>query len=329
MKIIVQAVAGSHLFGTNTEKSDKDFKGVFIPSGHDILIGNYDDTKVIKTNLTNTRNTSEDTDIELYSLRKFLKMCENGDTAALELLFTPEQFIIQKTPEWDEILAMRDKLLCKSVKAIIGYSRQQAAKYGAKGSRLGELSQLNDYLKELSKTQNTNKIKNIFEDIQTFCKNKNHIVVIKMQNPAKGVEEIDGISILGSKFDHHVTVGSLSKWCSDKFKEYGQRAREAKNNNGIDWKALSHALRVCIQAKELLSTGHITLPHSGDNLKLLMDVKQGNYNFDLIDGLLDSELTQVEELSKSSFLPEKIDPTVTRYTLLWFHKKSVDKLNDL
>lgn len=328
MKVIVKCVAGSHLFGTNTEKSDKDFKGVFIPSAHDILIGNYDDTKVIKTNLTNTRNTAEDTDIELYSLRKFLKMCENGDTAALELLFTPPSCIIQQSEEWGEILEMRDKLLCKSVKAIIGYSRQQAAKYGAKGSRLGELSQLNDMLKELSKTQGADKIKNVFEDLKEFCKTKNHIVVIKMQNPAKGVDEIDGISILGSKFDHHTTVADLSKWTSNKFKEYGQRAREAKNNNGIDWKALSHGLRVCIQAEELLTTGKITLPHTGDNLKLLMDVKLGKYDFSKIDELLDSKLARVEELSKSSHLPEKIDPLVTRFTLVWFHKKAVDNMNE-
>lgn len=44
MKILVKAVAGSHLFGTNTEKSDKDFKGVFLPSADDILLGKFDQT---------------------------------------------------------------------------------------------------------------------------------------------------------------------------------------------------------------------------------------------------------------------------------------------
>lgn len=37
MKVLVKCVAGSHLFGTNTENSDKDYKGVYIPDADSIL----------------------------------------------------------------------------------------------------------------------------------------------------------------------------------------------------------------------------------------------------------------------------------------------------
>src|SRR5581483_10870521 len=38
-KIIYRIRHGSHLYGTNTETSDHDYKEVFVPSGRDILLG--------------------------------------------------------------------------------------------------------------------------------------------------------------------------------------------------------------------------------------------------------------------------------------------------
>ena len=65
--------------------------------------------------------------------KKFLKMVKHGDTAALELLFTPDDMILEKDPLWDRIIEKRDQLLSKKINAMIGYARQQANKYGIKG----------------------------------------------------------------------------------------------------------------------------------------------------------------------------------------------------
>lgn len=323
MKVIIKAIAGSHLFGTHTEKSDKDYKGVFIPDGKDILLGNYNDTITIKTNNTGTKNTSEDVDIELYSLRKFLKMLSNGDTAALELLFCSESCIIEKTQEWDELVTLRDHLVSKKINAMVGYTRQQCAKYGFRGTRLGELSELNSKLKELSKLHPNLKFKEVYEEVKEFCKPFNFIKPIKIANPAKRVEEIDAIDILGKKFDTHMRIADLSKWVSDKTKEYGQRSREAKDNNSYDFKALSHGFRVICQAKELLTTGKITLPHTGDNLKNIMDIKLGKYPVKNIDNLLDSGLKDLETLVESSHLPDKLDQDLLDSILIQFYKRRV------
>lgn len=61
MKILVKAVAGSHLFGTNGPQSDKDFKGVFLPSAEDILLGKFDQTIHQSTNnAVGQKNTKDD-----------------------------------------------------------------------------------------------------------------------------------------------------------------------------------------------------------------------------------------------------------------------------
>ena len=38
MREIVRMVYGSHLFGTNIESSDRDFKSIFLPSARTILL---------------------------------------------------------------------------------------------------------------------------------------------------------------------------------------------------------------------------------------------------------------------------------------------------
>ena len=43
MKVIVKAIAGSHLFGTNTPESDIDYKGIYLPEPKDIILGKFKD----------------------------------------------------------------------------------------------------------------------------------------------------------------------------------------------------------------------------------------------------------------------------------------------
>ena len=74
MRILIKATAGSHLFGTNTESSDKDFKGVYLPSREQILLGTYQPTINHSTGNNDSRNSSSDVDVEYYSLKKFFEM---------------------------------------------------------------------------------------------------------------------------------------------------------------------------------------------------------------------------------------------------------------
>ena len=89
-------------------------------------------------------------------------------------------------------------------------------------------------------------------------------------------------------------------------KGYGKRARQAAENKGIDWKAISHALRAAYQTKQLLTEGVITFPlREADYLK---EVKQGKLHYmNEVAPELEALMIEVEELSKKSRLPEKVD----------------------
>lgn len=324
MKILIKAQAGSHLFGTNTETSDMDYKGVYLPEADQILLGTYPESTSYTTGDSNSKNSKDDIDIELYSLKKFFKMIRRGDTAALELLFTPEHLIIEKDPMWDEILTYRDQLLSSRVSAMIGYARQQANKYGIKGSRMGELNNVIRVLREAEKSTEGPKLKHAWDFLLENLKDYEHVHEIRLSAKSEGSAEIPALDILGKKFDYHCRFDYVLQIMTRIYKNFGQRAREAKKNNGIDWKALSHATRVSLQGLELLRTGKITLPLEAENVKIVKDIKAGKINYPEVQVLLEDLLEKLEEAKEESILQKEVPEVLTNTLLIEFHKRMIN-----
>lgn len=310
MSIIVKTVAGSHLFGTNTPTSDKDYKGIFLPTKKEILLGQYQESKSDTTGDDQSKNSSEDVDVELYSLKKFLKMIRKGDTAAIELLFTPEDLIIEKSPIWDKIIENRDMFLSSKVSGMIGYARQQANKYGIKGSRMGELSKCIEAMKKVHKELEFEKakLKHGWERLEEELKGMDHIHFTELII-SKNMEnmKVPTIDILGKKFDYHNGFIHVLEILKKIYKNYGHRAREAKKNNGIDWKALSHAARVSMQGIELLRDKKVTIPLPEETRKVVLEIKLGKVDYKEVSRMLEDLLVELEEARDNSELPNEVD----------------------
>lgn len=327
MKILIKAQAGSHLFGTNTPSSDKDYKGVFLPTADQILLGSYSESISKTTGDAVSKNSKDDIDIELYSLKKFCKMVSRGDTAALELLFTPDDMIIEKDPLWNEVMKIRDELLSSQVSAMIGYARQQANKYGIKGSRMGTLNNVIKDLKEIEKQFDFKnpKLKHGWDLLIEKLKGYEHIEFIQMSATVKDGPEVVGIDILGKKFDHHVAFNYVIPILDTMYKNFGQRAREAKKNNGIDWKALSHAARVSIQGLELLNTGKITLPLIEKDVKLIKAIKAGELPYKEVQQILEDLLVELEASRNTSKLKEKVEQKILDELILKLYRGVINE----
>lgn len=298
MKILVKAVAGSHLFGTNTPTSDHDYKGVFLPEASDILLGKFDQTIHNHTNNTGNKNTQDDIDVEFYSLDKFLKMLYQGQTVAWELLFTPDDMILEKHPLWDEIRASAPLFLNKKVDAFIGYCKQQANKYGVRGSRLNTVRTVLEMLKR----------KHSYGTLASELSNREHRSILALEH----VEEIDKymgerkftvLSVCGKKFAYDTKLEYIIPALQKYFDEYGERSRQAERNEGVDWKALSHAVRVCMQACSLLKNGYIELPMHRDNVTLLKGIKAGQLDFAVVANLIEEYQSDLLRDREASTLP--------------------------
>lgn len=306
MKVIMKAVAGSHLFGLNTEKSDKDYKGVFIPSTDDLLLGNSKFTHKETTGNDGSRNTASDVDVELFSLHKFMDMLAEGQTAAFELLFTPEEMIIEKTAEWDWLQSHREEFVHKKVSAFIGYAKQNAARYGIRGSRMGDLEKVIETMKTFTATDRLSKYESKFRHLH------NTLEYFKIMNET---EKGFMIEVLGKKYDSHCAVDYVLKSLELVYNNYGERSKSAKENNNIDWKAVSHAVRVMIQGKELLDTGHITLPLRPEHTELLLKIKKGEMDFVTeVQPIVESRMQDLLEAEKCSKLP--LDVTAAKNAMI-------------
>ena len=116
--IIYEVIAGSHLFGLNTETSDEDFRGVYVQPVEMIATGHYKE-----------QVTDEKGDTVYYELNKFIQMLLECKPNAVEILFAPKECIIRQSDRFSYIMSNRDKFLNNSyVKTSIKFAESQIKK---------------------------------------------------------------------------------------------------------------------------------------------------------------------------------------------------------
>jgi predicted nucleotidyltransferase len=304
-ELIIEMKFGSHLYGTSTPESDTDFKAVYIPSGRSIALQRVKDVVVSNTKVNEeNKNTSEDVDRETYALHKFLHLLAQGQTVALDMLFANDEVITYRGNNfhiWQEIYSNREKLISKQCKSFIGYCRQQANKYGIKGSRMNEAEKAAMLFNTFVNANAGNKkLYEIRDELEQLVKDGDHTEIVKITNPS-GIE-LEHFSCCNRKSPFTITIKEAARIYEHLFNEYGKRARAAKENEGLDWKALSHAVRVGTQALELLRHGTITMPRP--DRQELLQIKTGQLQYEAVSDKIVALLEEVESTAAMSHLPE-------------------------
>ena len=73
-KLIFKTYAGSKLYGTDSECSDTDIKGVFIPYKEDLILGKAPKHYSVSSNNQKEKNNKADIDETYYSIHYFLEL---------------------------------------------------------------------------------------------------------------------------------------------------------------------------------------------------------------------------------------------------------------
>ena len=306
---LVKMQFGSHVYGTNLPSSDLDFKGVHLPSGRDILLQRPRNTINVKTNHDNSKkNSAEDVDFESFSLQQYFKLLLEGQTVALTMLFVPDRWIRESSPEWDLIREHKEKWLHKGVSAFAGYCRQQANKYGVKGSRVAASRAAMDLFARLMAENGTQtKLRDAWGEIETLASDPAHQHMEIVEGNLRGRPElvVRMFDVCNRKVQEHITVKEAHKIYKHLFDEYGHRALLAEKNEGVDWKAMMHAVRVCREAEELLLSRTISYPRP--EAELLLRVRKGELPYREVAEMLEAGLERLEECRGISTLPEEPD----------------------
>ena len=305
MKLILLSIFGSHLYGTNTENSDQDIKGIYIPEAEDILLAKVKGSISRKREkVEGEKNTFEDIDEEIYSLDKYLKLISEGQTVSLDILFSPKKYHLKHTYFWDTLIKDREKLLTKNSKAFIGYCRMQANKYGIKGSRVAAARDTLAFLNHLIQVMGmTKKLGDYSAKIDVFVKGKEFVEILDI--PLANGQSIRHLNVCDRKLPYTSSVGNVYGIVEKLVEEYGQRALQAEKNEGVDFKALSHAVRIGEQAIELFKTHWIEFPRP--NAAELLRIKKGELPYKQVAEYIEQLFVDVERESELSSLPESVD----------------------
>lgn len=294
MTTLVKMTFGSRLYGTATEDSDTDIKGVFLPELRELLLGRAPRHQHTSTGDNQSRNTSEDVDVEMFSLHHFIDEACKGETFALDMLHAPPEMLIESSPTWMALRSHRARFYTKNLKAFVGYARRQAAKYGVKGSRLSSARKVLELMEQEFNRDPASRMAEIMDRLGELQLEHVHI-------------EGEFVQACGKKLLWNARIGEYLVTMRKFVTNYGDRAQQAELNQGIDWKAISHAYRAAYEVESILTIRDIRFPLP--QAPQLLEIKKGLVPFKQAAEGLEQLMERLETLAAESDLPEKVDRT--------------------
>jgi hypothetical protein len=298
MRTIFQCVYGSKLFGVSTPESDLDLKGVYCASFDELVLGRTE-----ATNSTNGLDGPDKIETENHFIGKFCQMVNQGQTLTYGMLFAPRDKWVVWTPEWEELVTNRHRLVSRSVLPFIGYARSQAQKYSLKGERLQTLQDFINGLRVLTPSGETGRLsEGQFELLMAMYGDRTGVRLWTEQTATQLVRHIE---VCGKSFGETTPLKLWVEPLLSLQRKYGKRAMSAKESDGSDLKAMYHAVRLCGEMNELLSTGHISYPRP--DAELLLAIRSGAYTNEQVAEMIDSAVLLGDELLKSTTLQESPD----------------------
>lgn len=132
--LIMAYLAGSATHGAKLgDKSDTDYAGIFIEPAVKVL-GLEQDQHFVYTTSMGMGNTHEDTDVTLYSLRKWAGLAAKGNPSALQYLFANT---VYQNGYWVDVVWNEALFVCKRhLGAFLGFANDQMKRLlGEKGQK--------------------------------------------------------------------------------------------------------------------------------------------------------------------------------------------------
>ncbi|MED1125159.1 DNA polymerase beta superfamily protein [Bacillus atrophaeus] len=133
-RTIILSPTGSYAYGTNTETSDRDYKGVCIPPV-EYYLGLESFNEYNTSGGKNFKNTKDDVDINIIHINKFVKDAMSGVPDNIEILFVRPEDYLKVTSLGQKLIDNRHLFLSKLIqKRFGGYAYSQIQKLKTKAS---------------------------------------------------------------------------------------------------------------------------------------------------------------------------------------------------
>lgn len=306
MNILAKIIAGSKLYGTSIPTSDNDFRSIYLPTINECVL--------LKAKDVIEDKSEEDTSI--FSLQKFLRMCQEGQSIAIEILCAGPEHRISTSPFFEYIHDNRKLFFSKNMNSFIGYARNQSSKYTSRVDRLNEAEAIVKYLSEneykeqhVSFPKQANRLSDIWDGLPVSPN------ATKGENPQNKNTDKRAYFVCGRELQATITTTHAIDVIKQIVNTYGERVKKAKSAD-LDYKALMHAFRAGYQVKQIMETNDLKFPLP--EADYLRDMRSGKINFvdNHLDEKLDDLMIEVQGLIDKSSLPERVDKKVVDEIIL-------------
>ena len=313
--ICLLTLGGSHAYGTNTQASDIDLRGVALESKEEILTG---------TNFEQVIDTKTDTTI--YGFRKFVSLLTKCNPNTIELLGNEDYIFLNDVGR--KLLENKDLFITKQAFYTFGgYARAQLNRLENKS-----FPDLPQPKKEEQILRSIENAKNAFPEKYPF-RSGDKIDLYIDDSAKQDLETEIFLDISLSHYplrDSNAMLAELQTVLKD-YDKLGHRNKNAETNNKINKHAM-HLVRLMLTGTELLKTGEIHTYRKDDH-EFLMDIRNGKF---MQNGVLNKEFFQmIDELNNNlkeayekSPLPDKVDKNKVNKFILDIYEKNLFNKQD-
>jgi hypothetical protein len=317
---IFKYLSGSHCYGTNTEDSDKDYRGVFIAplnSAFELFNTSFVGRGSIKQQLTTAidnlnagdfqsckfqletilnetdagdlnlsvgtvKNPSEDD--ELQELRKFLKLAADCNPNIIEFLYV-EKGIIITSEIWEKIRANRHLFLSKK------------ARFTFSGYALAQLRRIKNHRGYLlnPKEKPNRKDYGLPEETVIPTEYMRAIISLKIDWIKDSIRDV---VLAEQRYNNDLKdYKAYEKWKVER----NLKRKEMESKFGFDLKHAMHLCRLIRMSKEILKDGIVEVHrHDADELKA---IRNGELKYDELINMTENIDKELDDLYKTSKLP--------------------------
>lgn len=259
--IVLLGLGGSHAYGTETETSDLDVRGIALNSKSEILL-NRDFEQFV----------NEATDTTIYSFNKMITLLTNCNPNTIEILgLKPEHYLFISRIGQELIDNRQIFLSKKAARSFGGYANQQLYRLKQKTAHQLSQSGLEEHiLKTLLSMQCDFNTK-----YSAFSEDSINLYIDESEQEGYDTEIFMDIVLY-----HYPLRDYASMWSElqNVVKSYGKIGKRNENAliHGKIAKHMMHLIRLYMMCLDILENKEI-ITHRKENLNLLMKIRNGEF----------------------------------------------------
>lgn len=293
---MLKMFSGSHLYGLNTENSDTDYVGIFLPTKKQMFSLSYDSEvdMSVEDRLDNGKNSPNAIDVKFYDIKRFISLAMEGNPNVIEKLFVNEESILHINKYGRMLLDNKDLFLSKKIiSKHLGYSRSQRRKLIIKTANMENLINARDFLQE---KHNNGFEKNLLPE---FNSDDNFNKIFIEDEKKKIMYKVGAYSI-----NRNITIKSALRWINELISNTSHRL-ENLSISGYEHKFASHSLRLLYQTIEIIETGKITFPLKERDY--ILKVKKGLVPYEELISKMEELELKLSAIENNTLLPDVPD----------------------